>query len=150
VTPAPSPVDDVRVYEPSTRPGSPLPHAWIDDEDGNRDALRKLVAPGRFLLVAGGATHGARPRAGLPPTPTSQSMPSASGTSTATCSTRGARGSGTAGSGRTVRSPVRPDRLVAWRAPAASEGPRRALAEAFSQILARPVDAGLPVAVGAA
>ena len=28
-------------------------HTWIDDEDGNRDALRKLVAPGRFLLVAG-------------------------------------------------------------------------------------------------
>jgi hypothetical protein len=45
---------------------------------------------------------------------------------------------------------VRPDRFVAWRAPAASEDPRRALAEAFNQILARPVDAGLPVAVGAA
>ena len=35
------------------RPGSPLPHAWIDDEDGNRRALRQLVAPGRFLLIAG-------------------------------------------------------------------------------------------------
>ena len=48
-----APVDDVRVCEQSTDPGSPRPHAWIDDEDGNRDALRKLVAPGRFLLVAG-------------------------------------------------------------------------------------------------
>ncbi len=29
-------------------------HASIDDEDGNRDALvESLLAPGRFLLVAG-------------------------------------------------------------------------------------------------
>jgi 2,4-dichlorophenol 6-monooxygenase len=53
VTPAPSPVDDIRVCEPSTRPGAPLPHAWIDDEDGNHRALRELVAPGRFVLIAG-------------------------------------------------------------------------------------------------
>ena len=31
---AAEPVDDIRVYEPSTRPGAPLPHAWIDDDDG--------------------------------------------------------------------------------------------------------------------
>ena len=52
-TPAPEPIDDIRVYEPSTRPGSPLPHAWIDDEDGNRRPIKDLVAPGRFLLIAG-------------------------------------------------------------------------------------------------
>ena len=33
-TPRRRPVDDIRVYEPSTRPGAPLPHAWIEDEDG--------------------------------------------------------------------------------------------------------------------
>jgi 2,4-dichlorophenol 6-monooxygenase len=49
VTPVPSPGDDIRVYEPSTRPGAPLLHAWI----GNHRALRELVAPGRFLLIAG-------------------------------------------------------------------------------------------------
>ena len=32
----PAPADAIRVYQPSTRPGAPLPHAWIDDEDGNR------------------------------------------------------------------------------------------------------------------
>ncbi len=53
MTRAPSPVHDVRVCEPSTGPGSPLGHAWIDDEEPNRDAQRKLVAPGRFLLIAG-------------------------------------------------------------------------------------------------
>ena len=52
-TPAPDLVDDIRVYQPSTRPGSPLPHAWIDDEDGNRRPIKDLVAPGRFLLIAG-------------------------------------------------------------------------------------------------
>ena len=49
----PAPVDGIRVYQPSTRPGSPLPHAWIDDEDGHRRPVKDLVAPGRFLLIAG-------------------------------------------------------------------------------------------------
>jgi 2,4-dichlorophenol 6-monooxygenase len=52
-SPEPQTIDDVRLYEPSTRPGSPLPHAWIDDEAGSRRALKDLVVPGRFLLIAG-------------------------------------------------------------------------------------------------
>ena len=39
------------MYQPSTRPGAPLPHAWIEDEDGRRP-VKDLVAPGRFLLIA--------------------------------------------------------------------------------------------------
>ena len=50
---APAPVDEIRVYQPSTRPGAPLPHAWVNDEDGNRLPVKDLVAPGRFLLIAG-------------------------------------------------------------------------------------------------
>jgi 2,4-dichlorophenol 6-monooxygenase len=38
---------------PSTRPGSPLPHAWLDAEDGHRRPIKDLVRPGRFLLIAG-------------------------------------------------------------------------------------------------
>jgi len=49
--------DDVRVYVPSTRPGSPLPHAWIDDEHGRRRPVKDLVRPGRFLLIAGEEGH---------------------------------------------------------------------------------------------
>ena len=45
---APAPADDIRVYQPFTRPGAPLPHAWIDDEDGRRRPVKDLVAPGRF------------------------------------------------------------------------------------------------------
>jgi 2,4-dichlorophenol 6-monooxygenase len=41
----PDPLDDIRVYEPSTRPGAPLPHAWIDDEEADRCAIKDLVAP---------------------------------------------------------------------------------------------------------
>ena len=49
----PAPIDGIRVYQPSTRPGAPLPHAWIDDEDGHRRPVKDLLAPGRFLLIAG-------------------------------------------------------------------------------------------------
>jgi hypothetical protein len=59
----PHAIDDIRLYEPSTRPDSPLPHAWIDDESGNRRPLKDLVVPvdaaraaaftGRFILLSG-------------------------------------------------------------------------------------------------
>ena len=52
-TPAAISPDEIRIYQPSTRPGAPLPHAWIDDEDGNRRPIKDLVRPGRFLLIAG-------------------------------------------------------------------------------------------------
>ena len=49
---AAEPIDAIRVYEPSTQPGNPLPHAWLDD-DGERRPLMDLVSRGRFLLIAG-------------------------------------------------------------------------------------------------
>ncbi len=51
--PAPQNVDDVRNYEASARPGSPLPHAWIDDEVGARRPIKDLVGMNRFLVIAG-------------------------------------------------------------------------------------------------
>jgi 2,4-dichlorophenol 6-monooxygenase len=53
--PAPPSPDPVRLYVPSTRPGAPLPHAELEDADGNRLAMMDLVRPGRFLLIAGEA-----------------------------------------------------------------------------------------------
>lgn len=44
---------DFRLHVPSTRPGSPLPHAWIDDWNGNRMSTLDLVEVGRFLVIAG-------------------------------------------------------------------------------------------------
>jgi 2,4-dichlorophenol 6-monooxygenase len=52
-TPAAAPLDDVRLYVPGTRPGSPLPHAELEDQDGNRLPMMCLVRPGQFLLIAG-------------------------------------------------------------------------------------------------
>lgn len=51
-TPARVPLDKVRIYEPSTKPGHPLPHAWIEKE-GKRVALNTLVHGGKFVLIAG-------------------------------------------------------------------------------------------------
>jgi len=52
-TPPQEPIDHIRVYEPSTRPGAPLPHAWLDDPDGRRLPIKDLVRPGRFVVIAG-------------------------------------------------------------------------------------------------
>jgi 2,4-dichlorophenol 6-monooxygenase len=124
----------LRAVDPSRC--APLPHAWIDDEDGNRDALRKLVAPGRFLLVAGeegdawyAAARGLAADADTPVDAVRIGHLDGD-LFDPRCTWLRHRGIGAV--------LVRPDRFVAWRAPAASEDPRRALVEAFSQILARP------------
>ena len=136
----PAPIDGIRVYQPSTRPGAPLPHAWIDDEDGNRRPVKDLLAPGRFLLIAGedgqawcDAARQLAAEAGLPldavrighldgdyhdPRCTWQ------------------RHRQIASDGAIL---VRPDRFIAWRYPAGASDPRAVLAAALSQILARPV-----------
>ncbi|MGW2938300.1 FAD-dependent monooxygenase [Streptomyces sp. NPDC001156] len=51
-TPAPVPVDDIRLYQPSTRPGHPMPHAWVE-RACDRVALRELIHGGHFALIAG-------------------------------------------------------------------------------------------------
>jgi 2,4-dichlorophenol 6-monooxygenase len=51
-SPAPAPVDEVRLYTPSTRPGHPMPHAWVERE-GASMPLSELVSGGRFAVLAG-------------------------------------------------------------------------------------------------
>jgi len=51
-SPEPAP-HDFRSYVPSTRPGSPLPHAWLEDQSFRRLSTLDLVAPSRFVLIAG-------------------------------------------------------------------------------------------------
>lgn len=46
------PLDPIRIYEPWTRPGHPVPHAWISG-NGERIALGDMVSGGHFLLIAG-------------------------------------------------------------------------------------------------
>ncbi len=144
-TPAPEPIDDIRIYEPSTRPGSPLPHAWIDDDDGNRRPIKDLVAPGRFLLIAGEdgeawceAARELAADAGIP-----------------LDAVRIGHVEGDLYDPRLawVRQRqlkpdgavlVRPDRHIGWRSVTAADDPRAALADALGQILARPVASPVP------
>jgi 2,4-dichlorophenol 6-monooxygenase len=51
-TAAPRSADAVRLYQPSSRPGHPLPHAWVE-RAGKRLALRSLAYDGYFALIAG-------------------------------------------------------------------------------------------------
>jgi 2,4-dichlorophenol 6-monooxygenase len=139
-SPAPDPIDDVRVYEPSTRPGSPLPHAWIDDEDGVRKPIKDLVAPGSFLLIAGEdgapwceAARDLAARTGLPLEAVRVGHldgdlfdPRSTWLRQREISRDGA-------------ILVRPDRFIAWRSLSACEEPAAELASAIGKILARPI-----------
>jgi 2,4-dichlorophenol 6-monooxygenase len=147
-SPAPSPIDDIRVYQPSTRPGAPLPHAWVDDEDGDRRALQDVVAPGRFLLIAGeegdGWCDAARRLAADADVPVDTVRIGHLDGDLYDPRCTWLRHRGIEATGAVL---VRPDRFVAWRARCAGEDPVRELAAAFSRILARPVAAPVPAAV---
>jgi 2,4-dichlorophenol 6-monooxygenase len=139
-TPAPDSVDDIRVYDPSTRPGAPLPHAWIDDEDSNRRPIKDLVSPGRFLLIAGEdgaawceAVSEIAAEAGLPIDAVRIGHLDGD-LFDPRCSWLRQRE--IASDGAIL---VRPDRFIAWRSLGASQDPREELAGALTQILAQPL-----------
>ena len=56
-SPPPQQLDDVYVYQPTTRPGHSMPDAWVDDLH-DRVALGDLVGSGRFVLIAGEDAEG--------------------------------------------------------------------------------------------
>ena len=140
---APVPADDIRIYQPGTRPGAPLPHAWIDDEDGHRRPIKDLVAPGRFLLIAGEdgqawceAAHQLAAETGLPLDAVRIGHLDGD-LYDPRCAWQ--RHRQIASDGAVL---VRPDRFIAWRHQAGANDPRAALADALSQILARPAGVG--------
>ncbi|WP_375002499.1 FAD-dependent monooxygenase [Aeromicrobium sp. CTD01-1L150] len=55
-SPMREPLDPVRLYEPSTQPGAPLPHAFVEKE-GERFPLGNLVHGGKFLVLTGTDGH---------------------------------------------------------------------------------------------
>ena len=133
-----APIDPIRIYTPSTRPGAPLPHADIDDADGNRKPLMSLVKPGHFLLIAGedsrawcDAAQGVAKDLGIPLDAVTIGHvegdyrdPRSAWVRQREISTQGA-------------VLVRPDRVVAWRSIAAAKNPTAELATALSKILGR-------------
>ncbi len=137
---APAPVDEVRVREPSTRPGAPLPRAWIDDEDGNRRPVKDLVAPGRFLLIAGEDGHAwceaARKLAAEADLPLAAVRIGHLDGDLYDPRCSWLRRRQIASGGAIL---VHPDRFIAWRHQAGGGGPQALPAAALSQVLARPV-----------
>jgi 2,4-dichlorophenol 6-monooxygenase len=119
-----------------TRPGHPLPHAWVEKKIGETVSTIDLVKPGRFLLIAGedgdawkqaaseishelgvaidavsiGHTHGdfLDPRLGW------------------------LKNRGISNEGAVL---VRPDRFVAWRSSGSSSTPQVELRHALKKVL---------------
>jgi 2,4-dichlorophenol 6-monooxygenase len=128
--------DGMRLHLPSTRPGSPLPHAWVDDEEGVRRPLKDLVEPGRFLLIAG--------EDGQPWVEAAQA-PAAAGQPLDALRighvegdlfdprSRWARHREISREGAVL---VRPDRFVAWRSAGAADDPQAELRAALDAVLA--------------
>ncbi len=132
-TPAPISPDEIRIYEPSTRPGAPLPHAWIDDEDGNRRPIKDLVRPGRFLLIAGedgrAWCEAAAQLAGEANVPIDALRIGHLDGDLYDPRCMWLRHRQISSDGAIL---VRPDRFIAWRHATAAENPRAALAGALS------------------
>jgi 2,4-dichlorophenol 6-monooxygenase len=132
----PTPLDPARLYQPSTTPGHPLPHAWVE-RAGARIALRSLTHGGHFLLIAGEDGHdwidaaeqtAARHGVGLRTARVGMGDVDLIDIRFAWLKNRGIS--------RTGAVLVRPDGHIAWRSAAAHENPADVLIDAFTQILA--------------
>ena len=120
----------------------------IDDEDGHRRPVKDLVAPGRFLLIAGedgqAWCEAARQLAAEADVPLDAVRIGHLDGDYHDPRCAWLRHRQIAGDGAIL---MRPDRFIAWRSSAGSGDPRAALAAALSQILARPADALVASAV---
>jgi 2,4-dichlorophenol 6-monooxygenase len=149
-TPKPENPDDVRIYIPSTRPGSPLPHAWIEDIDGERRPIKDLVRPGAFLVIAGEEgtawCEAAKQVADdLEVALDALRIGHLDGDFfDPRCAWLRRREFGPEGAVL-----VRPDRFVAWRSMGAVEQPTEALRGALEQVLARARVAASPLSAKA-
>jgi 2,4-dichlorophenol 6-monooxygenase len=139
-TPAPPPLDDVHLYVPSTRPGSPLPHAEVDDQDGGRHAMMRLVRPGEFLLIAG--------EDGAPWCDAARQLAASARLPLRAIRIGHLKGEYRdprctwlrhRGIGRRGAMLVRPDRFVAWRSLDAASDATGELRSALARILCRPL-----------
>ncbi|HEX8870830.1 MAG TPA: FAD-dependent monooxygenase [Lentzea sp.] len=126
--------DPIRLYQPGTRPGHPLPHAWLGDEIPVMD----LVRPGRFLLIAGEQGHdwlaaAAKAAATLDVPVDAVRIGHLDGDHLDPRS-QWARHRGITDRGAIL---VRPDRFVGWRSAGETADPAAELVETLTRILAR-------------
>jgi len=139
-TPEPPVLDAIRVHVPGTRPGMPLPHAELEDLDGERLAIKDLVRPGRFVLIAGEEGQGwieaaqGIERDAAVPLDAIRIGHLDGDYRDPRCAWLRRREFGPDGA-----ILVRPDRFVAWRSMGATADARGALTSALSRILARTI-----------
>ncbi|WP_168212796.1 MULTISPECIES: FAD-dependent monooxygenase [unclassified Bradyrhizobium] len=124
--------DPVTEYVPSAHPGCRAPHIWLENK-GQRISTIDLFGRGFVLMAAPGGAfwRTAAGQHGLPHIDVrvlGEDIVDPEG------SWMAAYGVGEAGAVL-----VRPDGYVAWRVASAPADPKRALADAFGQIFARPV-----------
>ncbi len=136
-SPDPVSIDDIRVYEPDTRPGSPLPHAWVERE-GAHIPLRQIAPPSSFMLIAGEdgeawceAARGAAAERGLELIAVRVGHLEGDWLDPRLAFLR-VRQFGGAGA-----ILVRPDRVIAWRSIGRIGDPGREIGKALDRVLAR-------------
>lgn len=136
-SPEPASIDDVRVYRPDTRPGSPLPHAWVERAT-QRVPLRQVAPPSAFLLIAGEdgaawceAARGAATQRDLELVAVRVGHDEGDWRDPRLAFLRVRE------FGRDGAILVRPDRVIAWRSMGISADPGRELGAALDRVLSR-------------
>jgi 2,4-dichlorophenol 6-monooxygenase len=134
--PPPEPTrDPVLHYEPSTYPGSPVPHAWLAVGDRDVSTL-DLCAYDRFTLVTGASGQpwlDAAAKVSAELGVEIAAVPVSLGLDTNDVYGDWTRRREVGDRGCVL---VRPDRIVAWRAPDRVDDPQEALQAVMSDILA--------------
>ncbi|MDX6312099.1 MAG: 2,4-dichlorophenol 6-monooxygenase [Streptomyces sp.] len=130
--------DPVRIYQPSARPGHPLPHAWLETPDGELLPVMDLVGPGRFLLIAGEDGHEWTEAAAKVAATTGLPL-DALRIGHLDGDYRDPRSTWTRlrGHGATGAVLVRPDRFIGWRTSQAAADPEAELTAALSRLHGR-------------
>lgn len=132
------PLDPVRLYEPATKPGHPLPHAWVE-RAGTRLPIASLVDGGQFVLIAGEQGHdwveAAQKFAARTGIPVQAARVGVLDSDYVDVRCAWLKHRGITATGAVL---VRPDRYVAFRSAAAVTDPMSTLTAAFEQILATP------------
>jgi 2,4-dichlorophenol 6-monooxygenase len=136
-SPEPETVDEVRVYRPDTRPGSPLPHAWVE-RAGARVPLRRVAPPSAFTPIAGedgaawcAAAREAAAQRGIELVAVRVGHAEGDWLDPRLAFLR-VREIGRAGA-----ILVRPDRVIAWRSMGGAADPGREIGAALDRVLAR-------------
>ena len=136
-TPRAEPLESIRLYQPSTRPGHPLPHAFVEYA-GRRTSTAELVGAGRFLLIAGEDGHAWCEAAAKLAEDTAIALDAVRIGALSgdyidiRCAWLKQREIGAQGA-----LLVRPDRYIAWRSFGRVDNPYMELRNVFSQILHR-------------